>query len=109
MSDLSLLEIVIAVMTTYRVAQLIVVDDGPYGVFDRVRRWLGRKGAQAQRDEKWTIWRNLAELVHCPYCVGVWIAAGVTWALGPADATEFIVIALAIAGGQAFLEAMNGE
>ena len=50
--------------------------------------------------------RNLADLSNCPYCLGVWLALFVALPLArPLGA--FVLIWLAIAGGQSALQSLE--
>ena len=90
----------IAILATYRIAQFVVYDNAPFGLMDRARLYLGKKAAGAK---KHGVWWSLAELIHCPFCVGFWVSLlitpfifGIHW--------YSILFWLAIAGGQAWLE-----
>lgn len=96
-----LLRFVIAVLACYRLAQLVAIDDGPYFIFDRFRKEIGKRAADGD-----TLWVNLAELTVCPFCLGIWFALPLAvWVGG--TIIEIIIIWLAIAGGQAFLQGVN--
>lgn len=95
-----LLILIVSIPATYRVARLVAIDDGPFGIFDRLRSSLGRRAANAP---KHGVWWTLAEWANCPYCVGLWVALipgfltyGLNW--------RSIAVWLAIAGGQAWME-----
>ena len=91
----------VAVLACYRLAQLVVLDEGPYKVFERFRAELGRRAAGGD-----AFWENMAELLHCPFCMGVWFALPLAvWVGG--TLIEVVVIWLAIAGGQAVLQGVN--
>lgn len=86
--------IVALALAVYRLSVLIAWDGGPFGVFARLRSALGRL---AQRGGAWY---TLAELVHCPKCVSVWIAFAVSplvfvslpvW-------VDIVVVAMALSG-----------
>ena len=94
--------ILVAILATYRVAQFIVYDDAPFGLMNKARSYLGRKASGAK---KYGAWWSLAELINCPFCVGLWVSLlvilfifGVHW--------YSVLYWLAIAGGQAWLESM---
>lgn len=93
-------EILLSIFANYRVAQLITLDVGPFGMFDRIRKFLGR------RADNNLLWRELAELVHCPYCIGVWIAC-VPALLLAQDIPAFFLLGLGVAGAQAFLQSLT--
>lgn len=94
----NLLYLVLSVFATYRIAQFVVYDDAPFALMKRAKAWLGKKAAGAR---KYRIWWSLAELVNCPYCVGLWIALIIAVVLFP---NHIFLYWLAIAGGQSFLE-----
>jgi hypothetical protein len=83
------LRIVLAVLATWRVAHLIAREDGP---FDVVLRLRARAGSG-----------TLGQLMDCPYCVSIWVAA--PWAVWIAHGpVEWIAVWLAISGGASLLE-----
>lgn len=70
---MSWLTFIILVGVTWRVTRFLVDDDLIGGTRDRLKEWLDRPRVG---------WRNtLAEkgwfLVTCPWCVGVYVSAGV--------------------------------
>jgi hypothetical protein len=101
----------LAALAVYRVAWIITREDGPFGVFEGFRLWLGKRAA-AEKDQhdgrslSWTI----AELFNCPHCLGVWLALlifpAVVW---PSITTDCILLVLAIAGLQSFLTGRGEE
>lgn len=99
----SLFKIAIAILACYRLAQLIALDDGPYFIFDRIRRELGKRAAEED-----ALWVNLAELVNCPFCLGIWFALPLAIWVG-CGLIEVVIYWLAIAGGQAFLQEIHYE
>lgn len=87
--------LLLAILACYRLAMLVTQDAvagqfrSYFGLHRRawVRNWLG-------------------ELVHCPYCFGVWAAAVLALILyGPKWIT--LLYWLAIAGGQAFMQKIS--
>jgi hypothetical protein len=97
----SLFKFVLAVFACYRLAQLIALDDGPYSVFDRLRKELGWRAANEN-----VFWQNMAELFHCPFCLGIWFAIPLAFYVGE-GIIEIVIAWLAIAGAQAFLQGVN--
>ena len=92
MHNLTLLDILILCLATFRAAQLVALDDGPGQIFARLRSW-------AIADAR--------ELFSCPYCLGVWFAAlfTVAWLTGN-PIVYYALVALAVSGGQAALQGM---
>lgn len=98
MPDILLL--LISILATYRVVQFVTYDNAPFNLMDNFRCYLGKKAAGAKKHGAW--W-SLAELINCPFCTGLWVSLlitllvfGIHW--------YSILIWLAIAGGQAWLE-----
>jgi hypothetical protein len=60
--------VVLGGLAVWRVSHLVVREDGPWRVFARLRR----------RAES-TAW---GDLLGCIYCMSLWVAAPVAWALG---------------------------
>ncbi len=90
---------VIAVLACFRLAELVAVDHGPADLCDRFRTACAQRSA------------GLSKLVGCPWCVGLWFALPLAvWVTGlSADIVTMGIVALAIAGGQAFLENVGGR
>lgn len=93
---MNLFEFVLLVLAVYRLARLISKDL----IFEWFRLWLGRKAAGRSY-----VWLTIAELFHCPYCLGVWFS-GAAALLYAHTFLEWLLYTLAIAGGQAFLQEM---
>ena len=90
MHSLKPLDILILCLATFRAAQLVALDDGPGRMFARLRNW-------AIADAR--------ELLSCPYCLGVWFAALFTLALLTGNPIAYyVLVVLAVSGGQTFLQ-----
>lgn len=61
MIDLSPLQLVILILATWRLAYMLLYDDGLFGVFIAVR--------------KFGVVIGLTELFACIYCMSVWVSA----------------------------------
>jgi len=98
--------LLVAVLATFRLAQLLALDDGPFDVFALLRNRL-----ELDRDgdpRTGALWSTASALVHCPYCLGVWFAAALTLLLAwGAPWYEGVAFWLATAGGQAALESLT--
>lgn len=66
--DVTAMELAVDALAAYRLTRLANVDTFPAAVMvrDRVTRWARESGHPAVDD-----------LVHCPWCIGFWIAGGV--------------------------------
>jgi len=94
-----LIIIVLSIFANYRLSRLISIDE----ITKPVRSLIGRKVTA----DKHNFWWWLAELINCPHCVGVWIAAVLAWFIAY-SITEFVLLWLAIAGAQSFLQSLVG-
>lgn len=88
----------------YRLAQMIAFDNGPMWIFARLREWTDDNAIVEQnRGVNRGPWQSLNEGVHCPFCIGIWLM--VPLALIPYRGIwRLIINALALAGGQTYLE-----
>ncbi len=76
----------LAILSTFRIAQLLPLDDGPFYVFKRMREFADKKAQKAHdqknKDKKegekleksLGIWPNVYDAVTCPYCQGLHFA-----------------------------------
>lgn len=87
------------VLVVYRLTMLVSQDILTAGV----RNQLGKRAAGKP---PYSLPWYLAELVNCPYCTGVWIALAAALIIST-QWQEWIVIWLALAGGQAFLHSLG--
>ena len=77
----TLMRLIFAVLTIYRLARMIASDDGPLFLFKRLRYWAKDRAyyealttGQVIDDRHFSKWHNLAEGLSCPYCIGVWLS-----------------------------------
>ena len=59
-------------LAVFRVTHLLVVDDGPFGIFRRIREWVGvfRENGTVVVTREW-LWSGL---LSCHWCLSVWLA-----------------------------------
>jgi hypothetical protein len=96
---MTFLLLVLLILACYRLARLISQDL----ITEFIRNWFGRQAATGR-----PAWQFLAELVHCPYCTGVWMAAVLALSVSHTF-LEWCLYTLAIAGGQSFLQNLNDK
>ena len=112
-------------MATFRLAQLVSRDDGPLDVFVALRTWARKQAGYWQgiantisleRPEQclarylFPPFKSLAKFLDCPYCVGVWMAAGCfALVVHPTLLGDVFLGVFALAGAQAFLEGMTSK
>jgi len=101
------IRLILAAFAVYRLAGMVALDVGPFGVFERLLAWAGRLAAGKP---KYSAAWSLAEALNCPYCLGVWLAAPV-WLLVRSKGkwSDFILGVFGVAGMQAFLEDLEGS
>ena len=78
---MSLAELILLSLASWRLASLLVNEDGPGAIFAKLRyragiRYVVRQGANGQPDAARTAAGWLAEGLTCLWCVSVWCAAG---------------------------------
>jgi hypothetical protein len=77
---MSFLTLLLTVLAAWRVASLLVNEDGPGAIFARLRRWAGigyvvQMDGQGQPTSMRVAKGWLAEGLTCVWCVSVWAAA----------------------------------
>lgn len=85
---------ILAVLATWRIAHLLVSEDGPWAILVRLRRWLGNSA--------------IGQLLDCFGCVSLWIAAPVSFFLFR-QLPELFFCWLALSGAAFLLERMHPE
>ena len=94
-----LLAFVLASFACFRLAELITVDDGPGDALKFARAWLGAYDLDDDGQPKTSLGRGII----CPYCVGIWLAFFIAFAIAPLD-WRLLLWWFAIAGGASFLQ-----
>lgn len=92
---------VLLTLAVYRLAQLLVYDDGPFDLIFKFRDWIGAY----DRNEAGEAQSHFGKFFSCVYCVGFWLALPAAFVISVS--TSSLIWWLAIAGGQAFLEGRN--
>ena len=77
---MSALDYVIFALAAWRLASLLVNEDGPASVFARLRKWAGISTVAVRQEDGSlqvgkTARTSLAEGLMCVWCVSVWMAA----------------------------------
>ena len=91
---LSTLSYVVAVLALWRVAHLLWAEDGPGDIFVRLRRLAGSS--------------FFGRLLDCFYCLSLWVAAPLAWALGTTW-LERGMLWLSLSGGAILLERATSD
>lgn len=82
------MDIVLLALATFRISSLLVKEDGPFGIFAKLRRAVGITVNEYGQREADTF---LGELLNCVWCVSVWVGVGwaVSYYLAPTFTTWF--------------------
>lgn len=95
------LRYVLGVLAVYRLVMMIGLDDGPFNLLLRFRTWAGVYDLGPNGQPR----RGGGRFLACPYCVGVLVAAVVTFlVLWPTFGGDILLIAYGLAGAQAVLQ-----
>ena len=94
------IRIIMAALAVFRLAHLVSKEAGPGMVFERARINAGKRAGSSSK-----FWFDIAELLNCPYCLGVWFAALATIAVfSPTKVGDIGLVVFGLAGAQAFLQ-----
>lgn len=80
----------LAVLAAWRLTHLLAAEDGPFELVLRLRRRLGTG-----------VW---GQLMDCPYCVSLWVAAPLALLLAN-DLAGWLLAAVALSGAVCIIEA----
>lgn len=76
---------VLAVLATFRVANMIAREEGPFDMFAHLRSKVGKK--------HW-----VARGLQCPLCISFWLSWAAVLLLPFADWQQYLLLALGCAG-----------
>ncbi len=102
----SALHLALAVLAVWRVCNMIAHEAGPFNVFYLLHNTLG---STFLTDElHWEGSNVLGDLIACPLCLSVWVAAPVAL-LFAQDPVQWVLYWLGISGGSSLITAvLNG-
>ena len=89
-------------LTTFRLAEMLVIDDGPFDVIMNLRGWLCQPNAGSLR-------KTIGNLFQCVHCAGFWLAFALTFTLPYHSLIEFGIYFLSIAGLQSVIAIQLGR
>jgi hypothetical protein len=100
---MAIIQFLIAILATYRMAHLLPEDEGPFFIFTRIRSFIGTK-AMMENNEL-GFWANVDSGINCVYCCGLYAAILVSLLILWQNyyGNVFLLI-FAIAGGQSLLQ-----
>lgn len=97
----SWLRITLAAFATYRVAQLVTLDEGPFSIFENLRTAAGVYD-RGPNGEPISI---QGRMFGCPYCIGLYVALpGGILAMRQSLIGDAILLWLGLAGIAAYLQ-----
>ena len=112
---MTILEFVLIAFATWRITSLIVAEDGPFGIFERIRRPFIFLDPDKLPPIPPTAMRVHQErtgfgstLFRCIWCMSAYVAP-IVWALWfYVPYANYVVIAFAISGAAIIIEAFSG-
>jgi hypothetical protein len=66
------MDIIILILTTWRLTSLLTSEDGPFGIFERLRKLAG---VRYDGDGLPFATNEVAKAFTCPWCLSVWVGA----------------------------------
>lgn len=100
---MALIQILIAILATYRLAHLLPEDEGPFFIFTRIRSFVAHK--MVNENNQFGIWANIDSGINCIYCCGLYAAILVSLlVLWQNYYGNIFLLIFTIAGGQSLLQ-----
>ena len=90
----SLPELLIGGLAVWRLSALIAYERGPFAIFQRIRTVVGIDHFDDGSPDPASVHGELAQLLHCVWCVSLWI--GIGWYVGFALASQPVLLASSI-------------
>lgn len=94
--------LILYALVAFRIAELLVIDEGPFEIFMSLRGWFYRPNERGLR-------HTIGEALTCVHCTGIWVALILTFTLPYKSLLEFIIYFLSIAGLQSLLAGNLGR
>lgn len=80
------LTLILAALAIYRVAHMVTLETGPFGLCERWRGWVFMHAGK----DSW-----ITEGVNCPLCVSFWLSLIAALLLAPVEAWVLVWLGLA--------------
>lgn len=94
------------ILATWRISSLLVYEDGPFEIFERLRHRAGVVyNEHSQREGT----NDLAKGLTCLWCVSVWVSAFWVVLLALSGWCLWLALPFAISGGAVLVEQWMGE
>lgn len=96
------MKILLAILGTYRIAHMLVAEEGPFLIFEKWRAWALDRFSR----ERW-----LYNGVTCVLCISFWLALPVAWLMrrGDKEKRPFLLDWWGTAGGALFVHRLFYE
>lgn len=94
-------------LAAFRLAELFVIDDGPFDVFVNLRGWAFNSGKPTN-----VLRRNLYNVLSCVHCTGLWISlifGFVFYFANDVTVADSVLFALGVAGLQSIMSGNFGR
>lgn len=95
-------------LATWRITAFLVLEDGPWGIFVKFRRWVG---VEVDINGNQVGMNAFAEMIACIWCTSVWVGliAFIAWYFMP-RAVMTLSVPFALSGGAIVVqEFLNGN
>ena len=103
MVKMGIIQLVIAILATYRLAHLLPYDDGPFFVFKRIRLFFSAK--MIDENDELGFWAMIDDGISCAHCCGLYAAILTTaLVLWQNYYGNVFLLIFAVAGGQSLLQ-----
>jgi hypothetical protein len=106
-ADLTLIDYALITLATWRLIRLFVYDAITKFIREQFADAIKELDAHVLVKPKSGPRRTLYELFHCPWCIGVWLAATVTFFYLLTPLAVFPIILLAISAVASFLQLLS--
>ena len=96
------LELAVLGLATFRFSYMLRWEDGPWGVFDKLRTILGAKDSVLENGKATPL---AGKIVSCPLCSSIYVATGfyLVFTILPWSWPFFVILALSGAASLAYL------
>jgi hypothetical protein len=102
---MAIIQLVIAILATYRIANLLPDDDGPFFVFKRIRIYVSHKAMNENDDLGF--WAMIEDGINCAHCCGLYAAMFVSlFVLWQNYYANVFLLIFAVAGGQSLTKSL---
>jgi len=99
------MDYLILALATWRIANLLTYEDGPFAAFERLRYRLGVRHDDYGRHAK----NELARGLLCLWCNSVWVGVALTVAYWLTPASRWLALPLALSAAAILIDGAIGK